>query len=49
MSWEYIDGESDKKVFLEMLDECQKHGMKVIICDSRTRWEQLTEKGIVGV
>lgn len=47
MSWEYIDGESDKKIFLEMLDECQKHGMKVIICDSRTRWEQLTEKGIV--
>lgn len=45
MSWEYIDGESDKNAFLEMLDECGKRGMKSILCDSRTCWKVLTERG----
>ena len=42
MSWEYIDGQSDKAVFTEMLDLCVENGMKVIVCDSRTRWAKLT-------
>ena len=45
MSWEYIDGVSDKKSFLGMLDACKKRGMKTILCDSRTHWKVLTEKG----
>ena len=45
MSWEYIDGQSDKAVFTEMLDLCVENGMKVIVCDSRTRWAKLTREG----
>ena len=28
-----------------MLDACKKRGMKTILCDSRTHWKVLTEKG----
>lgn len=45
MSWEYIDGVSDKQCFLGMLDALEKRGMKTILCDSRTHWKALTEKG----
>lgn len=45
MSWEYIDGVSDKQCFLGMLDALEKRGMKAILCDSRTHWKALTEKG----
>lgn len=45
MSWEYIEGESDKQKFIEMLNLCDLNGMKVIVCDSRTRWHNLTQKG----
>lgn len=45
MSWEYIDGVSDKGTFLEMLDLCAENGMKVIVCDSRTQWKKYTEDG----
>ena len=45
MSWEYDENKHDKKRFLVMLDECAKAGMKVIVCDHRTLWKNLTNKG----
>lgn len=45
MSWEYVDGKSDKRIFIDMLNRCKANGMKVIVCDSRTRFTVLQEKG----
>ena len=38
MSPEFNPAEDDKGVMLAMLDECEKTGLKMIICDSRVRW-----------
>ena len=45
MSWEYEDAKSDKRTFLDLLDRCKNSGMQVIVCDSRTRFTALQEKG----
>ena len=34
---EYWDG-LDKNVMLELLDACEEHGIKMILCDRRARW-----------
>ena len=28
----------DKNVMLELLDACEEHGIKMILCDQRARW-----------
>jgi len=38
MSAEYDPATSSKENMLAVLDECQKYGIKMLICDSRTRW-----------
>lgn len=45
MSFEYDPAKHRKEDFIECLDLCQKKGMKVIVCDSRTRWHNLTRQG----
>ena len=45
LSWDYDETKHDKARFIAMLDECEKRGMKVIVCDQRTLWKNLTEKG----
>ncbi len=39
---EYYDG-CDKNRMLEILDACQTHGIKVILCDHRARWYGISE------
>lgn len=45
MSFEYDPGKHDKSCMMKLLDECRKEGMKVIVCDSRTRYRTLMEVG----
>ena len=39
------DGEKDRAYILQNLDAAAKRGIKVIVCDSRTRWKNYVAKG----
>lgn len=45
MTFEYDPEIHDKSRMIKLLDECSKHGMKAIVCDSRTRYRTLIEAG----
>lgn len=45
MSFEFDPRKHDKKDLLDLLDICGQKGMKVIICDSRTHWNNLKRQG----
>ena len=38
MSPEFYPDIDDKKIILAMLDECEKLGLRMLICDARVRW-----------
>lgn len=44
MSFLYEDGVNDKREMLDILDECQKYGLKLIVCDSRTLFKTYMAK-----
>ena len=39
MGPEYVDGRHDKGAMLALLDEAQKQGIRLILCDHRARWQ----------
>lgn len=45
MTFEYNPAQHDKDRMIKLLDECQKAGIKAIVCDSRTRYQTLREVG----
>lgn len=45
MSFEFDISENDKSEMLEILDECQIQGIKLIICDKRTHYLTYAELG----
>lgn len=45
MSFEFDPEIHDKKEFLKSLDLCAEKNMKVIVCDRRTYWSNLTKRG----
>lgn len=45
MTFEYDPARHDKARMLRLLDECAKEGMKAIVCDARTRYHRLAERG----
>lgn len=45
MSFEYDPTKHDKKQMTMLLDECQAQGMQTVVCDIRTRFSTLIEKG----
>ena len=45
MSFVYDHLKDKKEVMLELLDECQKHGLKLIISDTRTSFRTMLEVG----
>ncbi len=45
MSFLYEDGVSDKRDMLDILDECEKLGLKLIVCDDRTLYKTRLKKG----
>lgn len=47
MSFEYR-GPADREYILELLDEAQRQGIKVIVCDCRVRWSNYSAKGSEG-
>lgn len=47
MSFEYR-GPADREYILELLNEAQRQGIKVIVCDCRVRWSNYSAKGSEG-
>ncbi len=45
MTFEYDPERHDKQRMLRLLDECEKSGMRAIVCDARTRYPRLRERG----
>lgn len=45
MTFEFDPERHDKKRMLCLLDECEKAGMKAIVCDARTRYHRIAERG----
>lgn len=45
MTFEYDPARHDKSRMLRLLDECEKAGMRAIVCDARTRYHKLKEVG----
>lgn len=45
MSFEFDPEKHDKKEFIKSLDLCAEKNMKVIVCDKRTYWHNLTKNG----
>ena len=45
MTFEYDPACHDRAKMLRLLDECEKAGMKAIVCDARTRYHRLRELG----
>lgn len=45
MSFEYDHTKHKKEDMLAVLDECQKYGMKLIVCDFRTRYQTYMRDG----
>lgn len=45
MSFTFDERKHDKKDMLDVLDECEKFGMKLIICDRRTHFKTLIAEG----
>ena len=53
MSFTFDERKHDKRDMLALLDECEKYGLKLIICDQRTHFRTLLledrDKFIAGV
>lgn len=45
MTFEFDPARHDKARMIKLLDECQKEGMKAIVCDARTTYRRLMEVG----
>ena len=45
MSFEYDPKKHKKEQMTEMLDECARLGLKVVVCDARSHWNALKEQG----
>ncbi len=45
MSFTFDHEKHNKQDMLDILDECEKYGMKLIICDKRAHFRTLAEKG----
>lgn len=45
MTFEYDPARHEKERMLRLLDECEKAGMRAIVCDARTRYHHLREAG----
>ena len=45
MTFEYDPARHEKERMLRLLDECEKAGMRAIVCDARTRYHHLREVG----
>lgn len=45
MTFEYDPARHEKERMLRLLDECEKAGLRAIVCDARTRYHHLREVG----